>query len=148
MQVRDFTSSTVCSRLTECVGQTEVRGASADDGDFLARERAALGEDADMFGTVNEARQTTVEDGDDDLLGGDFAAPSNQHSAQFDDDGFEGFESSFPAVDTTNAVSECLRWLDYDILTLCSRMLDLVAQSLDQLYPIIPRLHPTLPVMP
>lgn len=84
-------------------GQTEVRGASADDGDFLARERAILGEDADMFGGGNETRQTTVEDGgDDDLLGGNFGGSSNdQHGAQFDD--FDTFESSFPAVDNTNA---------------------------------------------
>lgn len=84
-------------------GQTDVRDAGADDGDFLARERAALGEDAEMFGGGNQTRQTTVEDGDDDLLGGDFAGPSQTQGGQFDD--MDDFESSFPMVDTTNAVS-------------------------------------------
>ncbi|KAK5956774.1 Clathrin light chain [Knufia fluminis] len=82
-------------------GQTEVRGGDASgDSDFLARERAALGEDADLFTSGNETRQTTVEDGDDDLLGGDFSGGAQQPSVAQDD--FDTFESSFPAVDSTN----------------------------------------------
>jgi len=87
-------------------GQTEVRGADASGGsDFLARERALLGEDADLFSSGNDTRQTTVEDGDgdDDLLGGDFSS-GPQHAPVAHDD-FDTFESSFPAVDSTNDVS-------------------------------------------
>lgn len=76
-------------------------GESTGNGDFLARERAALGEDADMF-SANDTRQTTVEDGDDDLLGGDFGGSAPQQSAGQED--LDDFESSFPAVDTTNDV--------------------------------------------
>lgn len=103
MQACHFVAHKTQPPLTMIVGQTEVRGADADDGDFLARERAALGDDAELFGGGNQTRQTTVEDGDDDLLGGDFAAPSQAQGGQFDD--MDDFESSFPAVDTTNAVS-------------------------------------------
>ncbi|KAJ5155235.1 Clathrin light chain [Penicillium capsulatum] len=75
-------------------GQTEVvdtTGATEDD--FLARERAALGEDADQFTTAqdNAAANETV-NADDDLLGGggnDTPAPE-----------IGGFESSFPSMDT------------------------------------------------
>ena len=72
-------------------------------GDFLERERAALGEDADMFGG-NDSHAAGVEDDDDDLLGGgdDFAAPAGGSGAN--DDDLNGFESSFPAIDTRNDV--------------------------------------------
>jgi len=86
-------------------GQTEVRGADTSGGsDFLARERALLGEDADLFASGNDTRQTTVEDGDgeDDLLGGDFSAPQQAPVAH---DDFDTFESSFPTIDSTNDVS-------------------------------------------
>lgn len=87
-------------------GQTEARGEagfdpvvdSADGEDFLARERAALGDDANQFATSNDRLATTVEDADDDLLGGGGGGAA---------DGAEeimGFESSFPAIDTTNEV--------------------------------------------
>lgn len=80
-----------------------MRDGAADGDDFLARERKALGEDADLFSSGNDTRQTTVEDGDDDLLGGDFsAAPAHQASGGQDD--LDDFESSFPAVDHTNQV--------------------------------------------
>lgn len=97
-----------CTIFLRCnlryAGQTEIRGGdSAGDGDFLARERAALGEDADLFSTGNDKRQTTVEDGDDDLLGGDFSGGAQQQSTNQMGD-FDDFESSFPAVDTTNDV--------------------------------------------
>jgi hypothetical protein len=44
----------------------------------------------------------TVEDGDDDLLGGEFSQ-ANVGSQEM-----SGFESSFPAIDTTNDVSNAL----------------------------------------
>lgn len=90
-------------RLIRRVGETEIRGAGIDSGDFLARERAALGDDAELFTSGNEPRQTTVEDGDDDLLGGDFGGSSQPQAGQYDE--LDTFESSFPAVDTSNAVS-------------------------------------------
>lgn len=85
-----------------CTGQTEVRGDqpdldlvgdSADGTSFLDRERAALGDDAARFATAEDADE-------DDLLGGggdfDAAAPTA--------DELGGFESSFPAIDTSNEV--------------------------------------------
>jgi hypothetical protein len=44
-----------------------------------------------------------VEDGDDDLLGGDFSQANNGSQEM------SGFESSFPAIDTSNEVSNALR---------------------------------------
>ncbi|GAM40739.1 hypothetical protein TCE0_039f13323 [Talaromyces pinophilus] len=76
-------------------GQTEVvNNNAADTDDFLARERAALGDDADQFATPND-QAATVED--DDLLGGDDYVPQQGGSAEI-----SGFESSFPAIDTQN----------------------------------------------
>ncbi|KAJ5168971.1 Clathrin light chain [Penicillium canariense] len=76
------------------LGQTEViesNGASEDD--FLARERAVLGEDADQFATPQDhvAAHEGV-DGGDDLLGdgGDYT-PAEEIGQ---------FESSFPSVET------------------------------------------------
>lgn len=78
-------------------GQTEVvNNDAADTDDFLARERAALGDDADQFATPND-QAATVED--DDLLGGDDYVPQQGGSAEI-----SGFESSFPAIDTQNEV--------------------------------------------
>jgi hypothetical protein len=71
-------------------------------GSFLERERAALGDDADLFASGNE-QAATVEDGDNDLLGGDFS-DVQQPSAGADADELDGFESSFPAIDTRNEV--------------------------------------------
>lgn len=73
---------------------------SSEPSDFLARERAALGDDANLFSTPGD-NTATVEDGDDDLLGGgggDYqaAAPSGGEMGEF--------ESSFPAIDTQNEV--------------------------------------------
>ncbi|KAI5196214.1 clathrin light chain [Aureobasidium subglaciale] len=65
-----------------------------DPSDFLARERALLGDDADQFATPAD-NAATVDD-DDDLLGG---GQSHQPSADHD---MGGFESSFPAIDTSN----------------------------------------------
>lgn len=91
-------------------GETEARpngNAAAvedagDDTDFLARERAALGDDADLFTTSND-QAATVEDGEDDLLGGREFQSSTQPAGAMDD-----FESSFPAIDTSNEV--CRSW--------------------------------------
>lgn len=92
--------------LTSAAGDAEVHASGGGGGDFLERERAALGEDADLFSSNDAPKQSaTVEDGDadDDLLGGgdDFSAP--QQSSSKNDD-FDGFESSFPAIDTQNDV--------------------------------------------
>ncbi|KAJ4374924.1 Clathrin light chain [Neocucurbitaria cava] len=85
-------------------GHTQARGEATNfdlvgdsngTDDFLSRERALLGDDADQFASEND-RVATVEDGDDDLLGGDFSQ-ANVGSQEMD-----GFESSFPAIDTTN----------------------------------------------
>ena len=86
-------------------GDTDVRG-DGGSGDFLERERAALGDDADFFSSANDNTQAArVEEDDGDLLGGDddFSAPAPQ-SAPKDDD-LDGFESAFPAIDTRNDVS-------------------------------------------
>ncbi|TVY64308.1 hypothetical protein LSUE1_G007004 [Lachnellula suecica] len=64
-------------------------GTSGGD-DFLAREKALLGDDADQFATGND-NAAFVEDGDEDLLGG---GGSNEEVTEF--------ESSFPAIDTRN----------------------------------------------
>lgn len=67
--------------------------------DFLARERAALGDDAEMFTTSadNAATVADVDEDDDDLLGG-----GGGGSAPANGDMMGDFESSFPAVDTSN----------------------------------------------
>ncbi|KAL8920820.1 MAG: hypothetical protein Q9172_004326 [Xanthocarpia lactea] len=84
-------------------GQTEPKsngastnGAGADE-DFLTRERAILGDDANLFSTAND-NSATVEDGDDDLLGGgDSYEGGHQGRNEINE-----FESSFPAMDTRN----------------------------------------------
>ncbi|KAH8805670.1 clathrin light chain [Xylogone sp. PMI_703] len=74
---------------TEVPGNAEFSGPGAED-DFLTREKALLGDDANQFATGNE-NQVTIEDGDDDLLGG------GSGGAEITE-----FESSFPAIDTRN----------------------------------------------
>ncbi|KAJ5619750.1 hypothetical protein N7510_003734 [Penicillium lagena] len=75
-------------------GQTEVQEGqgAADHDDFLARERAALGEDADQFATAQDhvAGDANVDTGDD-LLGGQDAGPTEEMGQ---------FESSFPSMET------------------------------------------------
>ena len=80
-------------------GATDVRDVptSTDASSFLDRERALLGEDADQFATPHDTRLTSVEDADDDLLGG-----GNYESAG--GAAMQEFESSFPDIDTTNDV--------------------------------------------
>ncbi len=65
---------------------------AASDENFLARERALLGEDATQFASGND-NAAFVEDGDDDLLGGGGGGEIDE------------FQSSFPAIDTRNNVS-------------------------------------------
>jgi hypothetical protein len=78
---------------------------SAPEGSFLDRERAMLGEDAEQFGVVQDRTNnaTTVEDHDEDLLGGDDFGEDNRAATVGDD--VNEFESSFPAIDTQNEVS-------------------------------------------
>ncbi|PYI03382.1 clathrin light chain [Aspergillus sclerotiicarbonarius CBS 121057] len=80
-------------------GQTEVvetNGAS-DENDFLARERAMLGDDAEQFATPQD--HVPIDDvNNDDLLGGADVAPAAGAEPQE----IAGFESSFPALDTQN----------------------------------------------
>jgi hypothetical protein len=70
---------------------------------FLDRERAALGDDADLFATPAD-KIATVEEGEDDLLGGDFSAPTGGTQGEEDLD----FASSFPAIDNRNEVSRTM----------------------------------------
>ena len=89
------------------VGQTDVKGdgdfdalGDSEPSDFLARERAALGDDASLFSTAGD-NTATIADGDDDLLGGGGAsAPAAAPSAGDMGD----FESSFPSIDTQTEV--------------------------------------------
>ena len=71
----------------------------ADD-DFLARERAALGDDAALFASSSD-NAATVQDGEDDLLGGG----GNYNEAKQGGEEITEFESSYPAVNTQNNVS-------------------------------------------
>ncbi|KAF2649729.1 clathrin light chain [Lophiostoma macrostomum CBS 122681] len=85
-------------------GQTEARGdanfdlvgGSTDADDFLTREQAILGDDAKQFSTPGD-KLATVEDDDDLLGGGDTSFQANVGGQEI-----SGFESSFPAIDTTN----------------------------------------------
>lgn len=71
--------------------QTEAGGDLMGD-DFLSREKAILGDDANQFSTSND-HAAFVEDGGDDLLGG---GGDNEEVTEF--------ESSFPAIDSHNEV--------------------------------------------
>jgi ABC-type transporter Mla subunit MlaD len=85
-------------------GQTEPveSNGAADTDDFLARERAVLGEDASEFATAQDAAATENVDTGDDLLGGAESAPAQQAAPEE----VAGFESSFPAVDTSDVQNE------------------------------------------
>lgn len=61
--------------------------------DFLSREKAILGDDANQFSTSND-HAAFVEEGDNDLLGGGGG----------DHEEITEFESSFPAIDSRNEV--------------------------------------------
>ena len=57
--------------LTLVTGNTDVKPDSNGQNDFLERERALLGDDATLFNAGDRPTVATVQDGDDDLLGGD-----------------------------------------------------------------------------
>jgi hypothetical protein len=79
--------------LTLRAAQTDIKDASdaPSASNFLERENAILGDDANQFATVEDA---DFDDGDDDLLGGGMASPGN--NAQF--------ESQFPDITSPNEV--------------------------------------------
>lgn len=82
-------------------GHTEIRApiaGSTDAASFLERERAALGDDADLFTSAHDNIATVEDAGEDDLLGGG----SGNFISNGNDDELSGFESSFPAIDTSN----------------------------------------------
>ena len=87
-------------------GDVDLIGESADNSDFLSRERALLGDDADQFATPNDNSATVEDVGDDDddgegdLLGGSSGGAGGAGAG----DDMAGFESSFPAIDTSNEV--------------------------------------------
>lgn len=72
-----------------------------DDSDFLSRERAALGSDADQFSTSQNNGTPSISmqngDDDDDLLGGGGGANGST-------DEMNQFQSSFPAVNAQDSV--------------------------------------------
>ncbi|MCJ1246117.1 hypothetical protein MMC30_003322 [Trapelia coarctata] len=102
-------SCDLLSLSDDILGQTEVRDNGVDDiaadDDFLTRERAILGDDAAQFaGPGDHAPQaTTVEDGEEDLLGGDYSNGGTQNGGDHTGgQDLTDFESSFPAIDTRN----------------------------------------------
>lgn len=60
-----------------------------------------LGDDADQFSTPADNSATVQDSGDDDLLGGDF---QDAQPAMSSNNNMGDFESSFPAIDTSNEV--------------------------------------------
>lgn len=84
-------------------GDTDVKPDTNGGDDFLERERALLGDDATLFNAGDRPNAATVQDGDDDLLGGDddFTSAPAQPSGGANND-VDDFESSFPAIDTQN----------------------------------------------
>ncbi|MCJ1410649.1 hypothetical protein MMC19_004735 [Ptychographa xylographoides] len=88
-------------------GQTEPRGNGNleidgldDNDDFLTREKAALGDDAAQFAgpSDNVGASATIEDGEEDLLGGDESYGAGHTGGEE----IIEFESSFPSIDTRN----------------------------------------------
>lgn len=89
------------------VGDDEPSGPASGQGTFLDRERAALGEDADQFASSQDraTTSTTVQDGGDDLLGGDDDFGEPQHAPATNQEDLD-FQSSYPAIDTQNEVRQ------------------------------------------
>ncbi|KAK6440108.1 Clathrin light chain [Oleoguttula sp. CCFEE 5521] len=87
-------------------GQTEPQETSTSD--FLSRERALLGDDAQQFSTPADNSATLQEgsddddDDDDDLLGGGGNSVPLHQNGNSNGDDMGDFESSFPAMDTSN----------------------------------------------
>lgn len=84
--------------LTCNLAQTDIKDPTAEPStdDFLAREKALLGDDAEQFTTNNDA--AAFADADDDLLGG---AGGNEQST---------FESQFPDLTQPEAVSQIVSY--------------------------------------
>jgi hypothetical protein len=82
------------SFLTRCIAQTDVRDTSdaPSASNFLEREKAILGDDANQFATVEDAG---FDEGDDDLLGGGGITSPGGNAA---------FESQFPDLTSSNEV--------------------------------------------
>ncbi|POS83601.1 hypothetical protein EPUL_004012 [Erysiphe pulchra] len=82
--------------------QIEVSGVSsfgaASENDFLSREKALLGDDANQFTTQDDS-VAFMPEGDDDLLGG--RDPISESGGGGDEE-LSAFESSFPAIDVRN----------------------------------------------
>lgn len=119
------------------LGQTEVveTNGGADENDFLARERAMLGDDAEQFATPQDHVAATEDvNNDDDLLGGADAFPAAGDASPNE---IGGFESSFPALDTQNEVRIVLNSFNghvSSVLMYCwsKSKLPLVVQSLER----------------
>ena len=106
----------------------EVIGESADTNDFLSRERALLGDDADQFATPNDNAATVEDAGDedeDDLLGGTSVGEGGGGGSS----DMAGFESSFPAIDTSNEVCNCV-----DLKTSTRRILSLLCITTNNMH--------------
>jgi hypothetical protein len=88
--------------LTLRPAQTDIKDTSEvpSASNFLEREKAILGEDANQFATVEDAG---VDDVDDDLLGGGVSSPG----------GNAAFESQFPDITSPNAVCAGTPQLSY-----------------------------------
>ncbi|RKF63383.1 Clathrin light chain [Erysiphe neolycopersici] len=82
--------------------QIEVPGVSsfgtASETDFLSREKALLGDDANLFTTQDDS-VAFMPEGDGDLLGG---RDPILESGDGGDEELSAFESSFPAIDVRN----------------------------------------------
>ena len=86
---------------TETKGDSNFEGGGADD--FLSREKALLGDDANQFTTGNDTA-AFVDDGNEDLLGGGGSGGGDEEVTEF--------ESSFPDIDSRNEVL-CTALLHY-----------------------------------
>lgn len=121
-------------------GQTEPiktngNGDAGDEDDFLARERAALGEDADQFVTPGDqvkASAAAVEEGDDDLLGGggDYVQGNDATEET------KGFESSFPVIESQNEVCwlHCSLPMRFEVFVLLTEFLNIFVASRTRRY--------------
>jgi Clathrin light chain len=86
--------------LTVSLAQTELRDATGEPSadDFLAREKAILGDDANQFATSDDAAAFPD---DNDLLGGTGPVASTS------------FESQFPDISSANEVCSLVKRLDW-----------------------------------
>jgi hypothetical protein len=83
------------SSTDQDIAQTETQDFSGGD-DFLSREKALLGDDANQFVSGNDA--VAFADDDNDLLGGGGMSSGSMGGEVTE------FESSFPAIDSRNEV--------------------------------------------